>query len=184
MAEKQLEEMTSAELKEIRAGLDRKEVDPNAWDQLNDLIADKIADEKVEARLKARDRAGKSKEWDDKAYKRWPALKDEDSEFAKRVLAAIEEAEDKREPKLMYHVANEIGEQLGLLPDGFKPSRDVISRIKPSGHEDGDGEDSGAKYTDQHAKLLERFTRNGLLDGKDEKVVARINAKAEEKNDG
>lgn len=173
---KELMDMNSGELKALRANLP-DETTQAERDALNDRIADLTVAEGLTAGMAARDKRDSAKAMDAKAYKRWPGLRDKESEFYKAVETVMEARGDSEtNERALMDAANEVGMEMGEAPVGWVPAESAMKMMNiKAGGDEGASEGSSIKYTDKHQKTLDFLAKEGLINKEDEASMARIN---------
>ncbi len=176
---KDIMEMSAAELKQLRAGLPGDH-DPNEVQALNDRIVEVSIEEGIQSGLSRMSTIADAKTLDGQAYKRWPELSQEDSDFRKAVNKELEKRGDSAtNPNALNDAANKVGLDRGMVNHGWEASSDTakIMGIKGPGDPDGNGRE-GKSYTEKNADILEEMS--GFIDTSDENVLARINSSKEQ----
>jgi len=177
---KELMEMNSAELKQVRTSLPADH-DPKEVAALNDRIMEVSIEEGIQSGMGRLETRQTARELDTQAAKRWPELKDKESDFYKAVNAELESRGDSEtNPRALNDAANKVGLDRGMVNNGWAASADTakIMGIKAPGEHDGNDGD-GQSFTKANADILEQMSE--FIDTKDEKVLERIDAAVEEK---
>jgi hypothetical protein len=126
MADMNLETATSTELKQWKKTVDWETAPDGALDQLNELIMERAIKEQVGAGLAGAAQRTRAAELDALALKRWPELKNKESEFYKRTMELIPQGSEDT-PGAMLAAANEIGIQVFGGPSGKLPPSGIAS---------------------------------------------------------
>lgn len=179
---KDLNEMTSAEMLAWKGKQDWTNAEPGVEDQLDAIIMQRSVDEKVDVAMHKVEQRNASASNDAKAVRDWPELKDKESHMYKGVLAELEKDPDsKDDPTAFRDAANRVGLEMGLLPEGFQPARSDGDPMGAIGGGEGapvdKNDDTGEQFLKDTEKVAEAFSE--LIDLKDDKVRARIAARAE-----
>ena len=176
--EKFFAEATAAQLKEFRKTVNLEDADPMQVVALDELIMERMVDERVNGSLAQQRQKEQAKKLDQKAYQMWPELKDEKSDFYKAVNEYMEQHGADGAESLL-HSANAVGLDLGLQPAGRTPGKggDKSGKIKGGENykEDTKPDDAFFKKTEKIAKAF-----GNMIDLSDEKVRERIAARVEE----
>lgn len=180
---------TSAELKAVRkefrvkarAG-DMTDEQLAGMDELDDLIADRVLDEKMATVANTEDFKAQAKKFDAKAKGMWPELKNPDSAFTKKVDAALEASgRALDDPMALLNAANLIGIEEDMSPSGVHdPEKDpALTKVKSgeSGVPAGEGNDNGKDHVDNTPDIGHMF--RDMLDLNNKDVRATIQAHAD-----
>ncbi len=149
MPEFKLETATAAELKQWKKTVDWETAPDGALDQLNDLILERMVEERVGAGLDGAAQRAKAAELDAIAMKRWPELKNKESEFYKRTMELIPKGAEQT-PGAMLAAANEAGIQIYGGPSG---------RIPPGGIAGGRNADAPGNATNDDSNFLQSTSK-------------------------
>jgi hypothetical protein len=174
--EKFFQSATAAELRQFKRTLNLEEVTESQLEALDDLIIERAVEEKYTKLTTAQEKKAKAKQMDEQAYKNWPELKDEESEFYKAVDTYMGEHGLDREDSLLA-AANAVGLDMGLQPAGRRDAGgDPMGKIKPA-------KPTGAtkKVEDEFLSKTADVRRDlaNLIPVGDEDFLERVAARAE-----
>jgi len=172
MAELNLETATSAELKQWKKSVDWDTAPDGALDQLNELILERAIKEQVGAGLAGAAQQTRAAELDALALKRWPELKNKESDFYKRTMEMIPAGTEKT-PGALLAAANEVGIQVFGGPSGKFPPTSIASGR--SADAPGSVQQDTSDFLRSTAKLRDMLVGEGLLKDTPE-VMQRIAA--------
>ena len=166
-----LETATAAELKQWKREVDWDTAPDGALDQLNELILERTVEERVTSGLAGAAQRTKAAEMDALALKRWPELKNKESDFYKRTMALMPEGTP--QPGAMLAAANEVGIQVYGGPSGKLPPSGIASGRSADGPVDHNND--ATTFLKNTAGLRNMLVSEGLLKDTPE-VLARIAA--------
>lgn len=178
---------TAAELRVFRRGLNLAEATPDQLrqvDELDDLIVDRLAEEKVaalESKMSFREKASKL---DKKAYSNWPELNDPESDFAKKVNTYLEEMGGvDSDPVALFNAANAVGVDLGMVPAARREPQgsDPTSKIKGGSGDAPTGTEPKTEFLDRTTKIAAHYA--DLIDLTNPEVRARLEERASHKEE-
>ena len=174
---------TSAQLIEWRDGQSWEDAPVGSKDQLDAIILQRALDEKVNVAMVNYKQKEIGRVNDEKALRDWPELKNKESEM----YLLVQEEMDKnpnaiKDPNSFSAAALKVGIGMGLTPAGFTPARSGSDPMGSIGGGEGNSGDNGADVGQEFLKKTKDIGKafEGLIDLTDEKVRARIAARAEE----
>jgi hypothetical protein len=171
-----LETATSKELRAWRRTLDMDELPPGAAEELEELILDRAVSEKVAAEGAAGAAKQQAKSLDEQAYKRWPELKDKESDFYKRTNELIG---DDKSPGALLHASNEVAFQMFGKTSTRVPPTGIVSSGRSDNAPASGGNSEDSDFLHRTSKLHSLLVGEGLLKG-DKETLARIATRAKE----
>lgn len=187
MANPDINSYTAAQLQAMRAQIKEEDLDAAqkvALRQLDALIAQKVAEEAIDRREAAAEFRARATKLDAKAKALYPELKDDKTEFSKRVNEYLEAmGTATTDPGALLNAATLVADELGIEPVTTKAPK--IMKVGGSGGSGG-GEPEEDDFLGRTKDVGEMFKRMGLnLD--DEKVkntVLESAKKTREDSDG
>ncbi len=152
-----IDNATAKELREWRKTIDWSEAPEGALDQLNDLIVERMVREGITGAIADTTATQKAAQQDELAMKRWPELRNKESDFYKRTMELIPESE-RTKPGRLLAAANEAGFQMYGNPSGRVPPETMAPG------RNGDVRD-GSGNTDKESYLARTSKLRGILEG-------------------
>lgn len=172
MGEFNLETATAAELKAWKKQVDWDTAPDGALDQLNELIVERMVEERVGAGMASVAAKTKEQQLEDLARKRWPELRDDKSEFYKLTQELLPEFGS------LIAAANEAGLRKYGSPTGKVPPMSGVASGRSEGAPgSGYGGPEGDNFVERTTPLRQLLVNEGLLKETPE-ALQRINANA------
>jgi hypothetical protein len=172
MGDINLETATVAELKAWKKTVDWDTAPDGAIDQLNDLIVERMVEERVGASVAKAAEQTKAQQRDEAAKRRWPELRDEKSEFYKLTQELLPEFGN------LIAAANEAGLRKYGSPSGKVPPMSGLASGRSEGAPGGGyGVDEGNDFVERTSPLRKLLEGEGLLKVTPE-ALQRITANA------
>lgn len=178
MTIEELQKMSAAQIRAFKRTLDPESTPVEVFEELDELILDKRVEERVASSMAATRAISDGERFDEMAFKRWPELKNEASDFRKKVNELIDGDES---PKALYNAANDVGyEMFGRGAQRTPPASGVAPGRSDT--DPGDSTPDGGKFVKSTDKLRTFFEGEGLLKATPE-ALARIEAASAAKED-
>lgn len=172
MGDFNLETATVAELKAWKKTVDWDTAPDGAIEQFNELLVDRMVEERVGAGLAKATERTKEQQRDDMARKRWPELRDEKSEFYKLTQELLPEFGN------LIAAANEAGLRKYGNPSGRVPPTSGVASGRSEGAPGGGFADGTAgNFAERTSAIRQMFENEGLLKTTPE-MLQRIEASA------
>ncbi len=178
-------DMNVAELEQLRAGLNPDDTSPQDIKALDDHIITVKIQEGVTAGISQFQSKQEAQKLDEVAYKRWPKLRDKESEFYKKVNEEMEARGAKPSDKhALFDAANAVGFESGEVQEGFTPSENTQAIMKIKSANDQDAGSDKTPYTESKSSFLDVLTKEGFLNKDNAESMERINQAGEDQNNG
>lgn len=169
---------TSEQLRAFRSNIRGQEgVTQEMIDDLDMLIIDRTVTEKMDSGITQFQQTQAKDKNKSRAEKRWPELRDPESDFYKEVMKRVEDRGDSA--TALLDAANEYGLEQGLLPEGIQPGKGGTSMESIGAGGGGAEDDRGETFLENTKDIAAKFEAAGLLDMSDEKTRKNIMKHAE-----